>query len=148
MTRLQRHPDGSITLCTEAAVRVSAGASMLDAEDQLMAALNQAGAGLTGELLSSLDADGRPLTGQDGGTLTAKRGKEARHVETPYGCVVVERWACQSSDGGACHYPLDTAAGLIGAATPKFARMISRKMVELPAAEGRSHGWPMPSRAP
>lgn len=135
MTRLQRHSDGSITLHTEVAVHVPAGTSMLEAEDQLMAAVNQAGAGLTGQLLSSLDADGRSLTAQDGRTLTAKRGKEARHVETPYGCVVVERWAYQSSEGGACHYPLDTAASLIGAATPKFARMISRKMVELPAAE-------------
>jgi hypothetical protein len=118
---------------------------MPEAEDQLMNAVNQAGAGLTGELLSSLDADGRPVTGQCGRTLTAKRGKEARHVETPYGCVVVERWAHQSSEGGACHCPLDTAASLIGAATPEFARMISRKMVELPAAEvvrglGESHG--------
>jgi hypothetical protein len=56
-------------------------------------------------------------------------------VETPYGCVVVERWAYQSSLGGICHYPLDQAASLIGAATPKFAQMVSRKLVELPAAE-------------
>ena len=30
---------------------------------------------------------------------------------------------------------MDEAACLIGAATPKFAQMVSRKLVELPAAE-------------
>ncbi|MES2708748.1 MAG: hypothetical protein V4726_19290 [Verrucomicrobiota bacterium] len=135
MTRLQRHSDGSITLHTGVSVRLPAGTSMLEAEDLLMAAVNQAGAGLTGQLLSSLDADGCPLVNGDGRTLTAKRLREKRHVETPYGCVVVERWAYQFSEGGVCHYPFDRAASLIGAATPKFAQMISRKMVELPAAE-------------
>ncbi|RYD26099.1 MAG: hypothetical protein EOP86_26440 [Verrucomicrobiaceae bacterium] len=133
--RLRPHFDGSITLHTEVSVRVPAGTSILEAEDQLMAAVNEAGAGLTGQLLSSLDADGRPLVSGEGRTLTAKRARKKRHVETPYGCVVVERWAYQSSKGGTCHYPLDGAASLIGAATPEFAQMLSRKMVELPAAE-------------
>lgn len=35
----------------------------------------------------------------------------------------------------ACHYPFDTASSRFGAATPEFAQTISRKMVELPAAE-------------
>jgi hypothetical protein len=48
---------------------------------------------------------------------------------------VVWRWAFQSSLGGVCTYPMDEAACLIGAATPKFAQMVSRKLVELPAAE-------------
>ena len=44
-------------------------------------------------------------------------------------------WAFQSSLGGVCSYPMDEAACLIGAATRKFARMVSRKLVELPAAK-------------
>jgi len=134
MIHFQRHPDGSLTIRTEVEVQVPAGASMLEAEECLMTAVNQAGASVTGRLLESRDADGRPLT-REGRMFTAKRKREVRHVETPYGCAVVERWAYQSSLGGVCHYPLDQAASLIGAATPKFAQMVSRKLVELPAAE-------------
>ena len=50
-------------------------------------------------------------------------------------CAVVWRRAFQSSLGGVCYYPMDGAAGLMGAATPKFAQMVSRKLVELPAGE-------------
>jgi hypothetical protein len=134
MIHFQRHPDGSLTIRTEVEVQVPAGASMLDAEECLMTAVNQAGARVTGRLIEARDADGKPLT-REGRTFTARRKKEVRHVETPYGCAVVERWAYQSSLGGVCHYPLDHAASLIGAATPKFAQMVSRKLVELPAAE-------------
>jgi hypothetical protein len=134
MIRFRRNTDGSLTLCTEVEVHVPAGTSMLEAEERLMTEVNKAGAGLTGQLLESMDAGGQPLE-RSGRTWTAKARKEIRHVETPYGCVVVERWAYQSSRGGSCHYPLDEAASLLGAATPKFAQMVSRKLVELPAAE-------------
>ena len=134
MTRFQRNPDGSLTLGTEVEVHVPAGTSMLEAEERLMLEVNKAGAGLTGELLQSMDADGKSLS-RGGRNFTAKKNKEVRHVETPYGCTVVERWAYQDSRGGVCHYPLDAAASLIGAATPKFAQMVSRKLVELPASE-------------
>jgi hypothetical protein len=107
---------------------------MLEAEEHLQAAVNKAGAAVTGRLLASRDGSGAALY-REGRKFTPKRKKEPRHVETPYGCVVVERWAYQSSLGGVCYYPLDDAAGLIGAATPKFAQMVSRKLVELPAAE-------------
>lgn len=132
--RFQRNPDGSLTLRTEVEVHVPAGTSMLDAEETLMVAVNKAGAGLTGQLLESMDADGKPVT-CGGRTLTAKAKKEVRHVETPYGCHVIERWAYQSCLGGSCYYPLDQSASLIGAATPKFAQMVSRKLVEMPASE-------------
>lgn len=134
MARFHRNPDGSITLRTEVEVTVPAGTSMLEAEERLMVEVNKAGAGLTGDLLQCMDADGRAIT-CGGRRMTAKRKKEVRHVETPYGCVVVERWAYQDSRGGMCHYPMDAAGCLIGAATPKFAQMVSRKMVEMPAAE-------------
>ena len=134
MIRFQRNPDGSLTLRTEVEVHVPAGTSMVEAEERLMSEVSKAGVGLTGELLMSMDADGRAIS-RRGRRMTAKRIKEVRHVETPYGCAVVERWAYQDSSGGACHYPMDAAATLIGSATPKFARMVSRKMVELSAAE-------------
>jgi hypothetical protein len=135
MVQFKRNADGSLTLTTEVQVTVPAGSSMLEAEEQLMVAVNTAGTGLTGELLQSMDADGRPIVRKGSRTLTAKAKKEVRHVETPYGCAIAERWAYQSSRGGACHYPMDEAASLVGAATPLFAKMVSRKMTELPAAE-------------
>ena len=115
-------------------VTVPAGTSMLEAEDLLMEKINEAGVTLTGHLLTARGGSALPFE-QEGRRFTAKSKKEVRHVETPYGCAVVWRWAFQSSLGGVCTYPMDEAACLIGAATPKFAQMVSRKLVELPAAE-------------
>ena len=129
-----RSPDGSLTFQTMVSVTVPAGSSMLEAEDLLMEKINEAGATLTGHLLTARDAPAQPFE-RDGRRFTAKTKKEVRHVETPYGCAVVWRRAFQSSLGGVCTYPMDGAACLIGAATPKFAQMVSRKLVELPAAE-------------
>lgn len=129
-----RSPDGSITFQTMVSVTVPAGTSMLEAENLLMDQINAAGASLTGHLLESRDAGPQPVE-RGGRRFTAKHKKEVRHVETPYGCAVVWRRAFQSSLGGVCYYPMDQAAGLIGAATPKFAQMVSRKLVELPAGE-------------
>ncbi|MDB6132027.1 MAG: hypothetical protein JWM59_270 [Verrucomicrobiales bacterium] len=128
-----RNPDGSLSFRTTVEVTVPAGTSMLEAEELLMKEINGAGASLTGKILESRDG-GEPFV-REGRRFTAKSKKEVRHVETPFGCVVVRRHAFQSSLGGVCHYPMDEAGCLTGAATPKFARMISRKMVELPAAE-------------
>ena len=129
-----RSPDGSITFQTMVSVTVPAGTSMLEAENLLMDQINAAGTSLTGHLLESRDAGPQPVE-RGGRRFTAKHKKEVRHVETPYGCAVVWRRAFQSSLGGVCYYPMDQAAGLIGAATPKFAQMVSRKLVELPAGE-------------
>lgn len=129
-----RSPDGSITFQTMVSVTVPAGTSMLEAEELLMVKVNEAGTTLTSLLLDARDA-GPSSIQHDGRRFTAKHKKEVRHVETPYGCAVVWRRAFQSSLGGVCYYPMDKAACLIGAATPKFAQMVSRKLVELPAAE-------------
>ena len=107
---------------------------MLEAENLLMDQINAAGASLTGHLVESRDAGPQPFE-YGGRRFTAKQKKEVRHVETPCGCAVVWRRAFQSSLGGVCYYPMDGAAGLMGAATPKFAQMVSRKLVELPAGE-------------
>ena len=129
-----RKPDGSINFQTMVSVTVPAGTSMLEAEDLLMGKINEAGATLTGHLLTARDASAQPFE-REGRRFTAKSKKEVRHVETPYGCAVVWRRAFQSSLGGVCLYPMDETACLMGAATPKFAQMVSRKLVELPAAE-------------
>jgi hypothetical protein len=141
--RFTRNPDGSITFTREVSFTVARGTSMLDAETALMQKINEAGCDLTGDILSSLEAPGGPL--EIGGVrYTAKKKKETRCIETPYGCTVAECRAYQTAAGGACHYPLVQNASLIGAATPKFAGMITRKMTELPAGTvadaGLTHG--------
>ncbi len=72
MIHFQRHPDGRLTIRREVEVQVPAGASMLDAEECLMTAVNKAGAEVTGRLLESKDADSKPLT-REGHTFTARR---------------------------------------------------------------------------
>ena len=83
-----RKPDGSITFQTMVSVTVPAGTSMLEAEDLLMGKINEAGATLTGHLLTARDASAQPFE-REGRRFTAKSKKEVRHVETPYGCAAV-----------------------------------------------------------
>jgi hypothetical protein len=118
-------------------IKLPLNASMLEQENAIQAALNQAGLRCTGLLLESLDTDGQPLLVRDarGGQvrLSAKGRKVPRQIETPYGSLNVARHVYQSSAGGACLVPLDQAAALLGAATPKFAQMVASKVAELPA---------------
>lgn len=111
-------------------------ASMLEQENAIQSAVNQAGLVSTRLLLESHDADGRPLVVRDEQgremRLSAKGKPVAKEIETPYGAVSVARHVYQSSAGGACLVPLDQAAGLIGSATPKFAQMVASKVAEMP----------------
>jgi hypothetical protein len=112
-------------------------ASMLEQENAIQAAVNHAGLVSTRLLLKCHDTDGKPLSLRDASgrvvNVTAKRKRVAKQIETPYGAVSVARHVYQSSAGGACLVPLDQAAGLIGAATPKFAQMVASKVAEMPA---------------
>lgn len=112
-------------------------ASMLEQENAIQAAVNQAGLVSTRALLESHDTDGRPLKVRDEQglkvNLSAKSQRVPKEIETPYGAVTVARHVYQSSAGGACLVPLDKAAGLFGAATPKFAQMVAAKIAEMPA---------------
>lgn len=118
-------------------IKLPLGASMLEQENAIQRAIHLAGLHSTQALLASLDTQGDPLeiTDEQGRVVrfTAKRDKVAKEIETPYGKTVVERFLYQSCAGGACLVPLDCAAGLIGAATPKFAQMVSSKVAQMPA---------------
>lgn len=128
-----KNPNGTLTLRRVVEIEVPAGGSLYEAESRMQAALQEAGMELTAILLHSVDADGRPLT-RDGQRLTAKSVKEPLVVECTFGSVRIERWAYQSSSGGACVYPLDEKMDLIGSATPKLARSIAFKSAHTPAA--------------
>lgn len=118
-------------------IKLPLNASMLEQENAIQAAVNHAGLLSTRLLLESFDTSGQPLVVRDAHgremLLSAKSQKVPKQFETPYGSVTVPRYVYQSSAGGACLVPLDQAAALLGAATPKFAQMVASKVAEMPA---------------
>ena len=99
---------------------------MLDGEEGLQKSLNSAGTLGTAELLKQFDTDGSPI--QIGPVkLTARKEKESKEFQTPYGPVNVDRFVYQSSHGGKTYVPLDIDSRVIGTSSPKFAKMVSSK---------------------
>jgi hypothetical protein len=106
--------------------------SMLDAEDAILAALNEAGVAATEEALRRFDADGRPL--RLGPMKLTSMGKVRKQYQTPYGVAAIERHVYQGPQGGATHCPLDRDARIVVSSTPRFARMIAHKYAEFGAS--------------
>jgi len=72
--------------------------SMLEAENAICDALNEAGTLASANFLKRFDTDGAPIViGQT--TLTSK-GTVPKEYQTPYGATTVERHVYQSSKGG------------------------------------------------
>ena len=96
----------------------------MECEELIQKALNEGGCLATQKCLEEFDADGSPIKiGSE--VLTAKREKVSKKYETPYGPVAVERYAYQNSQGGQVYMPLNDSARIIGATTPRFARIVS-----------------------
>lgn len=72
--------------------------SMLEAEDSICDALNQAGTLASNNFLKRFDTDGSPIIIGDT-TLTTK-GTVDKEYQTPYGATTVSRHVYQSSKGG------------------------------------------------
>jgi hypothetical protein len=106
--------------------------SMLETEDAIQQALNQAGVLATTEALKQFDTDGSPL--QMGSIRWTSKGQEPKIYQTPYGEATVERHVYQTGEGGATFCPLERDARIILTATPRFAKQISSKYGEGPAA--------------
>ena len=106
-------------------IEVDFGRSMLDTENQIQDALNEAGQVLTAGALEHLDTDGTPI--RIGSLQLSSKGKVAKDYETPYGKVTVDRHVYQSSDGGKVFCPLDYEARIVGSSTPRFANIVSYK---------------------
>jgi hypothetical protein len=106
--------------------------SMLDAEDAILAALNEAGVAATEEALGRFDADGAPI--RLGPMKLTSMGKVRKDDQTPYGVASVERHVYQGPKGGPTHCPLDRDARIVVSSTPRFARMIAHKYAEFGAA--------------
>ncbi len=72
--------------------------SMLDAEEAICDALNEAGTLASHNFLKRFDTDGSPIIIGDT-TLTTK-GTVDKEYQTPYGATTVSRHVYQSSKGG------------------------------------------------
>ena len=73
--RFTRNSDSSMTFTREVAFTITAGASMLDAENALMQKVNATGCELTEDLPASFDTSGLPMV-REGIRPAAKRKKE------------------------------------------------------------------------
>jgi hypothetical protein len=105
---------------------------MLDAEDAIQQALNQAGVTATAEALQHFDTDSRPIV--IAGTKHTSKGRLPKDYQTPYGVATLSRHVYQSSRGGPTFCPLDQAARIVVSSTPRFAQMIAHKYAEFGSA--------------
>jgi hypothetical protein len=105
--------------------------SMMQEEDEIQKALNEAGVLMTGAALEQFDTDGTPV--YLGSTKLTSKGLVGKSYQTPYGEVRIARHVYQSSKGGRSFCPLEREARMILTATPKFAKMITSKYAETSA---------------
>jgi hypothetical protein len=101
---------------------------MLDTEQGIQQALNEAGVLATTEALKQFDTDGSAL--EMGGTRWTSKGQEPKAYQTPYGEAVVQRHIYQTAAGGATFCPLERDARIIVTSTPRFAKQVSSKYGE------------------
>lgn len=106
--------------------------SMLDTEEAIQQALNEAGVLASAEALKQFDTDGSALL--IGSTRWTSKGQEPKAYQTPYGEVSVARHVYQTGAGGATFCPLERDARIILTSTPRFAMQVSHKYGEGPAA--------------
>jgi hypothetical protein len=113
-------------------IRVPLSRSLLDTEQGIQQALNEAGLLATTEALRQFDTDGSPL--QLGSTRYTSKGQEPKGYQTPYGEAVVPRHVYQTSQGGTTFCPLERDARIVLASTPRFAQQVSHKYAEMAGA--------------
>src|SRR3954452_9342477 len=99
-------------------VEVPLSRSMLDTEEAIQQALNEAGALATAEALKQFDTDGSPI--QFGATRWTSKGQEPKTYQTPYGEATVARHVYQTGEGGTTFCPLQRDARIILTSTPRF----------------------------
>ena len=109
-------------------VEIKFNRSMLDVENAICDALNEAGTLATGNFLKRFDTDGSPIV--VGQTKLTSKGTVDKEYQTPYGMARVSRHIYQSPSGGKTFCPLDREARIITSATPRFAMLLSPKYAE------------------
>jgi hypothetical protein len=119
---ISANPDGSFVV----SFYFTPSNSMLESEENLRAALNEAGSVATGKCLEHFDTDGAALT--VGGERFTSKGRLPKGYQTPYGEVEVKRHVYQTSQGGETFCPLEVSARVVRTATPLFARQAAFKL--------------------
>jgi hypothetical protein len=114
------------TITVETTIEI--GGPILKAEEAIQVAVNEVGAAATVEALKQFDADGEPLM-IGGEKWYAKRPKE-KYYQTPYGEVLLARYAYQKAGGGKTVCPLEQEARILRNATPRFAKMVAHKLAQ------------------
>jgi hypothetical protein len=117
--------------------------SILDTEEAIQQALNQAGVVATEEALTRFDTDGAPI--RIGPIKMTSMGKVPKQYQTPYGVATVARHVYQGPKGGKTFCPLDQNARIVVSSTPRFAKMVTFKYAEFGAGRviedlGENHG--------
>jgi hypothetical protein len=111
-------------------VRVDIAGALLDVEERIQQALNEAGMLARQEALKRFDTDGTAIL--TGAIKWTSKGQEEKVYQSPYGAVPVARHVYQTSAGGKTYCPLDRDARIVVSSTPRFARMVSHKVAHNP----------------
>jgi hypothetical protein len=99
---------------------------MLETEENIQMSLNEAGKLATESALSRYDTDGSPITVAK--IRYTSKGLSAKHYQTPYGELYLQRHVYQNYKGGSIYCPLEQGASIIGGTTtPRFAKIVSGK---------------------
>ncbi len=106
-------------------VKVRLDGPMLESEEAIQTALNDAGILLEEENLKRFDTDGSPI--QVGTAKLTSKGRSPQVYETPFGPARVERHVYQTTKGGATYCPLEHDARMVLNATPRLAKIVSYK---------------------
>ena len=114
-------------------INIPLGTVMLNGEERIEQALNEAGSVASGELLKRFDTDGSAI--QVGDTKLTSKGQLEKTYQTPYGETRINRHVYQTAQGGSTYCPLECNARIIQNATPKLAKILSHKYSKLSVDE-------------
>lgn len=110
-------------------ITVPLAQSMLQSEENITEALNEAGCLAAEVALKQFDTDGSAIF--FGAEKWTSKGTYNKTYQTRWGEASVERHVYQSSRGGRQFCPLEQQARIILTSTPGFAKLVSSKYAEL-----------------
>jgi hypothetical protein len=113
----------SVTIRMEVTIPLKKG--MLDMEESIQQAVNEAGIMGTRYALSQFDTDGKSIMVED--KKYTSKGLVPKTYQCPFGEFELCRHVYQSNEGGSTYCPLDNDARILVCSTPKFAKMVSMK---------------------
>lgn len=98
---------------------------MLDDEQALQQAINEAGQAAMGPMIKQFDTNGEKI--RVNGVKHTVKNYAPEVYETPYGPVQVERHTYQTSNGGRAYVPLENDARMVLNSTPRYSQIVSGK---------------------